>query len=368
MDVKYSHSMRQSFSQCPRKIYFRYCAGIERKENLSDARTVGRSFHKGIELLRHKMPLDEVLIYIRKELEGCKEPETEEIKVSAYIRGYISAYDDLQRDTKTEMRLEVGDDVGVVDCIAEDDRGSQYIIEDKTTASFDKDMEKALRLNDQICHNTWLCRENGIDIKGILYRETQKSVHKINKGESKDAFKTRMLALYMSSTDRYRQIAVDPSVFDFDLHAATISLVNQNIRAFSETFVHSPVRSMPKNCWSCLGKYGACEFLPICSGTETDISLLYKPNLKSPWDCDSFRIENGIFGEPRVHPSEIESIDFAEYPVSKKMMKFISVCGGMKIDEDEEKKLTKIINAYFNFSDFEVEQIIRSCQNKEKID
>ena len=364
MDIKYSHSMRQSFQQCPRKIYFRYCAGIERIEERGDARRVGRSYHKGLELLRAKMPIDEVLIYIKDELSGCKDASADQIKVHAYISGYMLAFDDLKRDTKNELRLSVGEDVGIVDCIAESDNGDQYIIEDKTTASFDHNLDKALMLNDQICNYVWLCRENGIEIKGILYRELQKSVHKLNRGESEKAFSDRIFELYTKTSDRYRQIAVDPKVFDLDHHKRSVMRVNGLIREFCETFVHEDIRSMPKNCWSCLGKYGACEFLPLCSGMEPNISDLYKPNFKDPWDGNDFRVKYGLYGQPKFKIDEIDNLEFAEYPATEKLIKFISLFDQIKLDENELKTLSKIANIYFNLSDFEIEQFIRKTPLK----
>lgn len=141
------------------------------------------SFHEELKEQQHKVPLE-----MRNET--LQERWTEQSQLgSAMIKHYFLWAP--KRDTKlvpkySEIEFEVpiptfGNDVvyrGRIDLIAEDDHGDLWIIDHKTTAQFNEDMEW-LDLDTQGSAYYWaLWQQLGLQVSGVIYNQLRKSAPK----------------------------------------------------------------------------------------------------------------------------------------------------------------------------------------------
>ena len=257
---------------------------------------------------------------------------------------------------KPNKSFESDSEIGIIDCLLLKD-GKTYLIEDKTTAEFDPNMEMFLPMNEQLMGYVHIAAKNGIFIDLILFRETLKSSHKLNKNENYIEFRQRLLTLYSNDRDRYRQFVLDPRIFNLDSFDDYMINTNHEISNFVLRYQASQVDDIPKNCQSCLGKYGACEYLEICSKKDCDIPSIYKPNGKMPLDGNDFRIQFGIYGESEIDESTLSHIDLLEhnlinesYENPKLLAAFIN---SFNIDLKEDQNLEKIISLFSQLSYYE---------------
>jgi CRISPR/Cas system-associated exonuclease Cas4 (RecB family) len=356
MDLKFSHSMRQMFLVCPRKVYFTYCAGIQRKDRFSEALIIGRTFHNCLELIRNKKEFGETMEGVLDLLKKSKDPVLNSIKIEAYILGYFKIYDDMKRNVKTEVPVSWENNVGIIDCLVEDGEGEWVMVEDKTTSLFDPNIEYFLNMNDQIATYTYLAEKNGYKIKAILYRELQKSTHKLNKGETLEDFKKRMYGCYVDTNERYRQFVVNPSSFNLERHEFLIAQTNYDIAEFVEESIENVFDFIPKNVTACLGKYGACDFLEICAKAPVTLCDIYEPNEKDPYDGNAFRTEHEILGLSEIDETMLIGLEVEEksltsdyYTTPKYLARFIECFDVPKTIENVEK----IIYLFFKMNDYE---------------
>ena len=308
-----SHSMRALFKSCPRKVFYRYVAGIEPDQD-SPALVIGSAFHKGLEVWRTTTDdsqaindaLDELtpkLVAMGKEDEYI---EDEQSRVTAYLSGYFKVYaDDLGKDIKSEVELKSanGKLIAVLDGVFTDELGKLWIIEDKTRASFSIQKDWLLPLDEQILNYAVMLVVSGVqpsNLGGCLFRETKKAGIKRTKKECRDAYFERVLDLYSNSPECYQENVV---YFDYD---QVMKYRMENFYVDSQLagmFKHTDMKA----CWyrntgSCMSKYGACEFLQLCAtGTDTT-TMAYRANGKPPLDGGKFIKETGII---KTKPKEV---------------------------------------------------------------
>lgn len=114
MEIQTSHSMRSAFKACPRKIYFRYIAGIQQKENKSNARLIGKTFHNGLEMLRNGNTYIDTMEHLKTQLLeklGDIQTSVELIKVGSYLTGYQMAFhDDWDENNTIKTEFKLGDE------------------------------------------------------------------------------------------------------------------------------------------------------------------------------------------------------------------------------------------------------------------
>jgi hypothetical protein len=295
MKLTKSHSLRMAFKSCPRKIYFRYVAGIQPRGMYGRARFVGQQFHKGLESLRKGITIEEVQSSIESDVNWnffpVKEIKIETIKLSAYLDGYLTIFDDDFLDItkiETEVKLEHEDEICIIDAMIMHDDGTFDIIEDKTASIMQPYLEESLSFNEQLLNYWDLCNKKDLAFRSIKYRETQKSLHKLNKNESLQDFEIRMHDLYYNEPERYKEINVKLNPKELISFVDEKHRLDDHIDNLIETKIGCEYYAWPKNTSACLGKFGPCDFLAICSSAQNCIAELFEPNGKTPIDSCSF--------------------------------------------------------------------------------
>jgi hypothetical protein len=305
-----SHSMRSAFKACPRLVYFRYVAGIQRKETLGP-KLIGKAFHIGLEAMRKENTVESghqaTNDYLDK-YAGNFDLTTEKIKIAAYLTGYAKRFyqdwSDPTRPIQTEVELLSNNDISIIDAVIDNGDGTVNIIEDKTTTSLNDGLEKALKMNEQLLNYHVMAANHKIHIASIRYRETQKSTHRINKNESLDAFRARITNLYThdENVSKYRETVIVCEMRDMLNYAVSKYRINKQIDDAIKSY-GTRLYDWPFNGSTCIGKFGVCEYAGICAEAdnwEND----FEPNGKTPIDDGWFIDVNSINGNLNMDTSE----------------------------------------------------------------
>jgi hypothetical protein len=285
-----SYSMRQMFKACPRKIYWRYIAGVKPVKPMSKALITGTYFHRGLEALRSGDSVDEAHGNIVDEYAGDLEAitsdlveiDSELIKLYVYLKGYDLYFANDKLSTwEVESLMTLSKEIAYIDAIERTQYGDLYIIENKTTSYMSGSLTKSLKLNEQIHNYVLMALENGVRAYSVKYRETLKSRMKIKKNkESLTSFQERLLDHYLNpDNDCYRETVVTPTKMDLVLARKNNAAWNADI---DKLFKAKKLEQVPYNCQSCMGLYGACDYLPLCSDTAEVNS--YMESGKQPLD------------------------------------------------------------------------------------
>jgi hypothetical protein len=292
--------MRTSFRVCPRLIYFRYIAGIQKKDDRT-ARFIGKTFHEGLESYRKTQDLELSLKLIKTkfdEIENLEDPDMDIFKIESYLMGYIKRFsDDFAHEIETEKELKLEDEVCYVDAVIKETDGSVSFIEDKTTSIFanQEDLEASLRIDEQILNYFDLAKQNFLELSQIKYRQTKKSVHKVAKKELFCEFKARILSLYMNEQDdRYREFIILPDDETIKRYSHQKYVLHDIIDSTVDEYRDARFSDWPWNGMSCIGKFGACDYLGICSGSCVFFHQQFEPNGKSPLDGGDFIYNHAI--------------------------------------------------------------------------
>lgn len=292
-----SYSMRAMYKSCPRKVYFRYVAGIEKKDGPRLALIVGKTFHAGLEKLRSGISLETTMADLSKSLRDelqvlidkydTVHADEEISKMEAYLTGYKLRYakDDTCR-WEPEIKLEHGAEVAFVDGLHIDFSGQSWVVEDKTRSMFEPAMIRALPLDEQLLSYAAMLKNHGYGIPFFCYRETLKCRLKRNKSESSEAFRNRVISIYSNEQDKYyREIIHQPSDDDIVYYREKRNQANAVIRQKLK-YCHK-FEQWPHNGSSCCGKFGACDYLDFCSGCGQIGE--YVANEKEPLDGGRMR-------------------------------------------------------------------------------
>lgn len=297
-----SHSMRAAFKTCPRKVFYRYIAGIEPHKD-SKALAIGKAFHEGLDTWRTTGDETEAiqdamdLLKIHLKAETTESLEDEMARVTAYLAGYFKAYPlDPHKGVKPEVKLTRGDDeVGFVDALWTDHDGQVWIIEDKTRSILTKQLDWVLELDEQTLNYGVLLRSAGYktnDIGGVIYRETKKAGIKRTKKETADDYCQRVLSLYTDTTDHYLEHVAYFSNSKIVKFASENYHVDSAIRAcFNHRELGGP---WYRNTSNCVGKYGQCEYLQLCATGSDTTDMNYRTNGKPPMDGGKYIQQAGI--------------------------------------------------------------------------
>jgi len=290
-----SASMRAAYKSCPRKVFYRYVAGIQPKTGGSKAQAIGRAYHKALYLIRqgHKVPVaineaNKELIQDLQEFDlGLDAIEDEQSRLNAYILGYGIFYkDDPKQTAACEYEIRTDTEVAYIDCIQEID-GCKWVIEDKTTSRLDPNLEMALRLDEQLLNYNVLLNSEGILPKGIKYRQTLKTSTKRTKKETGTDYAHRVLDLYCGerNADFYREIPVAFGPAQLTAYSLQKDRLDRRIRQMFKTHT---LTGWDCNPGECMGKWGPCEWLPLCANGTDQLGGQYIPNGKEPLDSGSF--------------------------------------------------------------------------------
>jgi len=286
--IKISHSLRSAFKACPRKVYYKYVAGIDRILGDSAARAIGRAFHSGLEHIRRGEGWQYAVASSKENLHddllsnqwASDEIKQEQIKIGIYLTGYLERYGDENRVWyDVEKSIETEREIGFVDALfVEGD--SYYIVEDKTRSTLTKNLSYHVLVNEQLLNYAHLLREIGFNVKGAFYREIMKSRSSIKKTEGEAEFEARLREEYFHG-DRYQEGAIyfnDEMLDNYgkekeDHDKYIMSLVNSGSR----------LERWPRNTDVCVGMYGQCDFIELCAGCK-GVADKFKCNDREPQD------------------------------------------------------------------------------------
>ena len=317
---KMSHTMRAAWKSCPKKVYWKYSAGIVPKAEDNTSRAIGRAFHFALQRHRLGDKFEDVIdnsrtqlalqlgdigedIMTTKELE--KDLTLEEViedhmtRLEAYFIGYVEKFSDMDAKLKwkPEVKFDNGSDRGYIDGIAEIEGHGTYIIEDKTTGvAIPEDQHFALAMDDQLMTYVIGLMDSGCDnFRGIVYRQTLKSQKKRKKNESGAEYYQRIVEEYKTQYDnKYKETLITFSPEAIEEYRQEIIRVNTQIAHALGTHQYY------RNSGACFSKFGRCDYLSACSGMGCEGT--YKATKHEPLDDGHGR--NIVNAEPYKDESE----------------------------------------------------------------
>lgn len=300
-EAKLSFSMRSMFRNCPRKVYFRYVAGIIHKSEDNPARAIGRAYHRGLEAWRRSgKPIAEVYCNVEEEFVkdltaqglGSQDLEDEVSKLLAYLIGYVVKFNgDLQKSQwEVEFNLTTKDEVGYVDALYIED-GKAWIVEDKTRAILSQDRAVILAIDEQLLTYALLLKANGYDLGGVVYREILKTRCRRRNRESAGEFSKRLIEEYtVKGEDKYREIRIELDPAEIERYQTEKYLTDTVIR--NNFKLPKEMKYWPRNTDSCIGIYGTCDYYKVCTSASnpnpSELSKHFEKGSKPSMDGGAF--------------------------------------------------------------------------------
>lgn len=288
-----SASMRRTWLSCPRKVFYRYIAGIEPLKK-GKALCIGTAFHAGLEAWRTGSKVaaavaEEVMIELAAK-NGVADPLMLGAQVRAYVLGYIMRFagEDQNTEQVEASAFDDGDgEVGFIDSLHRYGDGL-WIVEDKTTSRFvDPDlMRMALRLDDQVGTYMLAYLERGYKIEGVKYRQTLKTATRQTQKESAAEYRDRVAEIYMEKPDAYREFQIRLS--EAELERWGKQKERQNLEILGHLDIED-IEQFPINSSSCIGTYGPCEYVGLCVNGCDSSQRKFKPRDKLPVDGGLFQ-------------------------------------------------------------------------------
>lgn len=287
-----TYSSLNCFQQCHRKYKLRYLDGIVpiRKSN---ALEFGSAMHIALEKYWNYVNATQTFLANDADVGACDlrfdatdilKDKVEAAKLTGLLVGYIKEYydEDVRTweviDIEREFKVRVfgNDIVGKADGIVMNkNTGKCYILEHKTASLVDESYVDQKAIDSQtMLYAACLQDIMGITISGAIHDILTKQKIRLKKGESEDDFCQRLIGDV--STDNFNRIIIDfgpteLSDFQRDFYCQIDELYG--------------CRQFYKCTGACIGRYGACEYLPLCkSKCESDEA---DPNLyekKKPFE------------------------------------------------------------------------------------
>lgn len=292
-----SASMRRTWLSCPRKVFYRYIAGVEPKRK-GKALCIGTAFHAGLEAWRKNPKGGEVIPAALAEetmielagKNGIGDALMLGAQVRAYVLGYILRFgsDDQGMEQVEAAAFDDGDgECGFIDSLSRYGDGL-WIVEDKTTSRFiDPDvMRMALRMDDQVGTYMLAYLERGYKIEGVKYRQTLKTATRQTQKESPADYRERITEIYREKPDAYREFEIRLS--EAELLRWRKQKERQNLEILSHLDIED-IEQFPINSTSCIGTYGPCEYVGLCVNGCDSSERKFKPRDKLPVDGGLFQ-------------------------------------------------------------------------------
>ena len=273
-----THSSLECFKQCRQKYFYRYMSGIYPVQK-SNALEFGSQMHL---ILQHLFecieaqqtqkvseyePKESVIDRLCQMIDIAEMEATDRAKLKGLIIGYVNKYydSDCQEyeviDVEHEFRLKLSDCcfnsffVGKVDGIVKrKSDGKCYILEHKTAAVVDEDYISQKQIDSQtMTYALYIMETMGIKVCGAIHDIITKQKIRLKKGETEEQFCQRLIEDV--TDDNFNRVVIEfddceLGNFGIELHHAVDDLVNCN--------------SYYKCTGQCIGRYGACEYLPLC--------------------------------------------------------------------------------------------------------
>jgi len=270
-----TQSELSAFGKCERYHQLRYLKRLRPMLQGLPLR-FGTAFHLGIE---HGNP-QAAGQFVRKGLERAfiqEDRQRVEIaagQVESMVRGAIKAWSGSEQPSEREVEFcvplinpETGRPSrrhrlgGKVDGV-----GADRTYEYKTTSRLDRDYIDRLEVDQQVdTYQDAMSRVLGRRIRQSVYRVALKVSIRVRKNESVPEYLRRVEEEYQTKPERYfHEEIVDRS--DDQIELWRKDAWEKHLRILSnESGGHAP-----RNANSCVGRFGRCEFLDLCSGAVTE--------------------------------------------------------------------------------------------------
>lgn len=209
--------------------------------------------------------------WFAEDLKSFSADKIETAKLMGLINGYVKTYykSDIENYEVIDVEKEFVADTGIngvkfagkVDGLVRSKKdGAYYIIEHKTAGIMDDDYVNQKQIDSQtMTYAIWLESQLGIEISGVIHDIIMKQKIRLKKGETEDEFCERLKEDV--STENFRRITVNLSRDSLHSFKSELLSACEDLKGCKNYY---------KCTGSCLGKYGACEYLPLCIAEEQD--------------------------------------------------------------------------------------------------
>lgn len=275
-----THSSLECFKQCRQKYFYRYLSGIYPVQK-SNALEFGSQMHL---ILQHLFecieaqqtqnvseyePKESVIDRLCQMIDIAEMEATDRAKLKGLIIGYVNKYydSDCQEyevvDVEHEFSFKMPNYqnpytptfVGKVDGIVKRKSDSTYyILEHKTASVVDEDYIAQKQIDSQtMTYALFIEKTMNITISGAIHDIITKQKIRLKKGETEEQFCQRLIDDV--TDDNFNRIVVE-----FD-ESEMIGFVSELDNAIEDVVFCDKYY---KCTGQCIGRYGACEYLPLC--------------------------------------------------------------------------------------------------------
>lgn len=195
-----TYSNMSMFLDCPMKYYFRNVLKIVPMEK-SKALTIGSTFHDAIDMYFKKPNPKEVDRFI---IDECKKnanylESNDDVMIQGMVKGFIAKFENAPiKIVNTEQLFDFEFNkefhcCGKIDAELVNDKGQTFFGEWKSASQIETYV-KIMQTSNQ--HNHYLWAMESHKPIGIIYRIARKSMLRLKKGETIEAFRDRILEDY----------------------------------------------------------------------------------------------------------------------------------------------------------------------------
>jgi len=284
-----SHSAKQDYDNCRRYYALARIKKI-RSRRVIVPYVIGTACHAYKEAWYNGLDESQRLAALRKVFKGVDtslmakdeivDLTVDQGRCEAFMYAYTLAHseDRIQYPkliTEKEVRFEIipgVDWLGFLDTLAQDAAGDWWVMETKTAgkAFVNKDYFDRVAIDNQVMGYMRLAAEVlGFMPKGIIYDVILKTQHRQRKGESLSAFVKRLQHLYVKDWKTEglfarHELIVSPKAVDRWL--TETRFIAAEIKAAHD----NKIKVWPKNTGNCIAKYGACQYMSVCTTGQVD--------------------------------------------------------------------------------------------------
>lgn len=294
MTLTLSHTAIQEYLNCRRMYMLSYVKNIRRR-TASVALITGRAIHAWREAYAQGLSPEACDNAAAKEFNEVDKAllskddqvkiDTEKHRAIAIVAAYREAWDKHDKvqyqkfitETRGEEPLiERVNYKGYLDCLAQDAAGDWWVLDTKTASkgTVNAAYFERLSFDWQLMGYLWLARKKlGVHPRGIIYDVIIKTQHYRRKTETHAQFVNRLKKLYIDewkTQGLFERHEIEVPIKNVDRWFKQVSVIAAEMRDMHE----SKTKMWPMNTGQCLGKYGACKFLPICASGKVD-KLIY---------------------------------------------------------------------------------------------
>jgi len=278
-----SYSRLSTFMKCPRDFQLHYIEGVRTRKTPTYF-TLGGAVHAALESWRlgHKDYFEEIgkafdkVATAKLTAAELNSLEVDRARAEGMVNAYVARYstDRMTYKMKAEQKFILPlcngwKILGFIDALYLDRHKNLFVVENKTTSRVDSDYFTQAKMDHQILlYHIAAKHITGKEPKGVIYDVLLKPGIRLKIKESKKAFQQRV----------YETIVKDPSKFlvreEIWLEKKRIKEAWKTIKFYAmllENYIKKfGTDPWPKCTTSCIGKYGSCRFMPICSTDRID--------------------------------------------------------------------------------------------------